>query len=89
MNTRYFPELAAGKHEAPAIHELVQLKSRDVLVSPIWKGEATMEIFDHPYLELPDLKPTAVVAGYRFSFAFTVDDILPLRDLRDNSLGNR
>jgi acetoacetate decarboxylase len=89
VNTRYFPELAAGKHEAPAVHELVQLKSRDVLVSPIWKGEATLRIFDHPYLELPDLRPTAVVAGYRFSFAFTVDDLLPLRDLRDSGLGNR
>lgn len=35
-----------------------------------------------PYLELQDLRPTAVVTGYRFSFALTVDDLLPLRDLR-------
>jgi acetoacetate decarboxylase len=82
VNTRHFPELVAGKHDLPAVHELVQLKSRDVHVSPIWKGEAAMEIFDHPYLELPDLRPTAVVAGYRFSFALTVDDLIPLRDLR-------
>ena len=41
-----------------------------------------MEIFDHPYLELPDLRPTSVFAGYRFSFALTVDDLIPLRDLR-------
>ena len=82
VNTRHFPELVAGKHDLPAVYELVQLKSRDVQVSPIWKGEAAMEIFDHPYLELPDLRPTAVVAGYRFSFAFTVDDLIPLRDLR-------
>jgi acetoacetate decarboxylase len=82
VNTRHFPELVAGKHDLPAVHELVQLKSRDVQISPIWKGEAAMEILDHPYLELPDLRPTAVVAGYRFSFAFTVDDLIPLRDLR-------
>lgn len=82
VNTRYFPELVAGKHDLPAVHELVQLKSRDVHISPIWKGSATLEFFAHPSLELPELRPIAVVAGYRFSFALTVDDLLPLRDLR-------
>jgi acetoacetate decarboxylase len=82
VNTRYFPDLAAGKHDMPVVHELVQLKSRDVQVSPIWKGDATLQILDHPYIELPEMRPTAVIAGYRFSFAFTVDDIMPLRDLR-------
>ena len=51
-------------------------------ISPIWKGDAALQIFDHPSLELCDLRPTAVLAGYRFSFALTVDDLLPLRDLR-------
>lgn len=83
VNTRYFPELVAGKHDRPAVHELVQLKSRDVQISPIWKGSATMSMLEHPYLELSDLSPTAVIAGYRFSFALTVDDLLPLRDLRN------
>jgi acetoacetate decarboxylase len=83
VNTRYFPELVAGKYTAPAVHELVQLKSRDIQISPIWKGEASLQIFDHPYLELPDLRPVAVFAGYRFSFALTVDDLIPLRDLRN------
>jgi acetoacetate decarboxylase len=83
VNTRHFPELVAGKHETPAIYELVQLKSRDVSVSPIWKGDATLQIFDHPYRELPELRPTKVVAGYRFSCALTVDDLILLRDLRE------
>ena len=82
VNTRYFPELVAGKHDRPAVHELVQLKSRDVQISPIWKGDAALDIFDHPTLELSDLRPSAVIAGYRFSFALTVDDLLPLHDLR-------
>lgn len=82
VNTRYFPELVADKYERPAVHELVQLKSRDVRMSPIWKGSAALELFQHPYIELPDLRPTAVIAGYRFSFALTVDDLQPLRDLR-------
>jgi acetoacetate decarboxylase len=82
LNVRYFPDLAAGAHERPSLHELVQLKSRNVQFSSIWKGEATLTFFDHPYLELTDLRPLRVLAGYRFSFAFTVDDLVHLRDLR-------
>jgi acetoacetate decarboxylase len=82
VNTRHFPELVAGLHDRPAVYELVQLKSRDVQISSIWKGEATLQIFDNPYLELPELRPTKVLAGYRFSCALTVDDLVLLRDLR-------
>lgn len=82
VNLRYFPELTKDKHMQPAIHELVQLKSRNVNISPIWKGDASLKIFDHPYIELPSLQPTAVIAGYRFSVAITVDDLLHLSDLR-------
>ena len=84
VNTRHFPELTAGRHERPAVYELVQLKSRDVHISPIWKGEAILQIFNHPYLELPDLRPVKVIAGYRFSCTLTVDDLVLLRDLREN-----
>lgn len=83
VNTRHFPELAAGKHDSPAVYELVQLKSRDVRLSPIWKGDAELTIFDHPYLELPEFRPVKTLAGYRFSCALTVDDLLVLRDLRE------
>lgn len=83
INTRYFPELIAGMHDRPAVHELVQLKSRDVAVSTVWKGDAELRVFDHPYLELPDLRPTEVLAGYRFACALTVDDLVLLEDLRD------
>jgi acetoacetate decarboxylase len=82
VNVRHFPELAAGKHDRPAVHELVQLKSRDVHVSPIWKGEASLRFLDHPSCELPALCPVKVGAGYRFSCALTVDDLVVLRDLR-------
>lgn len=82
VNMRHFPELVAGRHDRPAVHELVQLKSRDVQISPIWKGEASLQFFDHPYLELPTLRPVKVGAGYRFSCALTVDDLIFLKDLR-------
>lgn len=62
VNVRYFPELIKDKHDKPAIHELVQLKSRDVKISPIWKGEASLQIFDNPYTELSDLRPLNVIS---------------------------
>jgi len=82
LNVRYFPDLTGGRHDLPIIHELVQLKSRDVQVSPIWKGEADLKIFENPHTELPALKPERVIAGYRFSVAMTVDNLIPLKDLR-------
>lgn len=51
-------------------------------VSTVWRGEARLETFDPPYLELAKLRPVKVIAGYQFSFAFTVDDLLVPRDLR-------
>lgn len=47
-----------------------------------WTGEAELHLFDHPYLEVSDLAPSEVGAGFRFSFAFTVDDVVLLEDLR-------
>ena len=40
VNVRYFPTLESGKHDDPPVHELVQLKSRNVQFSTIWLGEA-------------------------------------------------
>lgn len=84
VNIRHFPELVSGLHDRPAVHELVQLKSRDVHISTIWKGDASLQIFDSPYLELADLRPARVIAGYRFSCALTVDDLIFLKDLRSS-----
>lgn len=83
--TRHFPDLRAGHHATPVVYDLVQLKSRDVAFSTIWRGEAELQVFEHPYCELPALRPVptgSAMTGYRFSFALTVDDLLLLRDLR-------
>jgi acetoacetate decarboxylase len=82
VNVRHFPTLQAGRHDQPPVHELVQLKSRNAQFSTIWTGGASLRIFDHPHLEVGDLAPIRVGAGFRFSFAFTVDDVVPLKDLR-------
>jgi len=82
FNVRLFPELAAGHHDRPAVHELVQLRSCDVAVSAIWRGDAELRFYDQPNLELPALAPQQTVGGYRFNIALTVDDLVTVSDLR-------
>lgn len=83
VNVRYFPDLAAGWSGRPLLHDLVQLKSRDVCVSQVWKGDAELALHPHPTLELSLLGPVRVGPGYRFSTALTVDELVVLKDLRD------
>lgn len=78
---RYFPNLQQGRHHAPLVNELVQLKSRDVKVSAISKGDANLDFVMMSDHELSDFKPVKVHAGYRFEVALTVDDLELLEKL--------
>jgi acetoacetate decarboxylase len=75
VNVRHFPRLAAGRHDEPHVHELVRARSRDRSVSSIWEGAAELELFDAVGEEHTLLAPLGVVRGYRFTFAYTVDDL--------------
>lgn len=82
VNVRHFARLAAGRHDDPAVHELVRARSRDRSVSTVWEGAATLELFDAPGEEHTLLAPQDVVRGYRFTFAYTVDDLETVREYR-------
>jgi acetoacetate decarboxylase len=75
VNVRHFPRLAAGHHHDPAVHELVRARSRDRSVSEIWEGAAELELFSAPAEEHTLLTPVRIARGYRFTFAYTVDDL--------------
>jgi acetoacetate decarboxylase len=81
VNVRHFPRLAAGAHDSPAVHELVAATSRDRVISEIWEGSATLELLDAPGEEHAALAPIRTGRGFRFTFAYTVDDLETLRDL--------
>lgn len=81
VNVRHFPRLAADHHDDPAVHELVRARSRDRSVSEIWEGPAELELFDAPGEEHTMLAPVGVERGYRFTFAYTVDDLETVREL--------
>jgi acetoacetate decarboxylase len=78
---RHFPRLAAGRHDDPAVHELVRARSRDRAAGEVWEGSATLRFHDAPSEELASLAPVRVGKGFRFSFAYTVDDLETARDL--------
>jgi hypothetical protein len=80
VNVRHFPRLAAGRHDDPAVHELVRARSRDRAVSAIWEGTAELELYPAPNEELAALAPVRTGKGFRFVFAYTVDDLETVRD---------
>ncbi len=80
VNVRHFPRLAAGRHGEPQVHELVRARSRDRSVSAVWEGAATLELSPAPGEEHTLLSPLEVVRGYRFTFAYTVDDLTTVRE---------
>ncbi len=77
---RHFPRLTAGRHDQPQVHELVRARSRDRSVSAIWEGPATLELSPAPGEEHTLLTPVSVARGYRFTFAYTVDDLETVRE---------
>jgi acetoacetate decarboxylase len=81
VNRRHFPRLAAGRHSDPAVHELVRARSRDRSISAIDEGPATLELFDAPAEEHAALAPVRMGKGFRFQFAYTVDDLETVREL--------
>jgi hypothetical protein len=80
VNVRHFPRLAAGRHDEPAVHELVRARSRDRASSPIWEGTSELELYPAPNEELAALAPVRTGKGFRFTFAYTVDDLETVRD---------
>lgn len=81
VNVRHFARLSAGRHAEPAVHELVRSVSRDRSVSPVWEGAAELELSAAPGEEHTLLDPVSVERGYRFTFAYTVDDLETVKEL--------
>lgn len=68
-HSRIFP---AWAEHGGSVDELVTGGSRDQAVADVWRGSATLELFDSPWEELSALRPVEVLGGYRFSFAETI-----------------
>ena len=63
------------------MHELVRAVSRDRSGSEAWEGSATLELHGAEHEEIDALAPVRIGRGYRFTFAYTVDDLETVREL--------
>ena len=50
-------------------------------VSEVWEGTATLALFGAGHEEVDALAPVRLGRGYRFTFAYTVDDLETVREL--------
>jgi acetoacetate decarboxylase len=81
VNLLHYPRLAAGMHDKPAIHELVENVPHDVKVEQAWVGDGTLSLPVCKGEELSDLAPVRCGKGIRASMAYVVDDLKTLKRL--------
>ncbi|TXS79086.1 acetoacetate decarboxylase [Streptomyces sp. me109] len=78
VNLRHFPDLRAGRHDKPAVHELVMAVLDDPAVSDAWVGTADLAFLAAHGEELADLPVQQVGKGFHFDLAYTVTDLATL-----------
>jgi acetoacetate decarboxylase len=77
---RYFPRLAAGYHNKPAVNELAMSITDNLTVAGAWVGEGELNIAEAQGEELHALAPSRIVSGFRYSLAYSVTDLRILED---------
>ncbi len=83
VNLLYTPRLAVGKHDKPAVHELVENVPHDVKIEQAWIGEGSLSLPVCRGEEISDLTPVRCGKGMRASMAYIVDDLKTLKDLSE------
>jgi acetoacetate decarboxylase len=77
---RYFPRLAAGYHDKPAVDELTMSITDNLTVAEAWTGEGELNLPEAQGEELHSLAPSRVVSGFRYSLSYSVADLRILED---------
>ncbi|KXU84461.1 acetoacetate decarboxylase [Paraburkholderia monticola] len=80
VNLRYFPRLAAGQHDTPAVNELVLSVMDNAQIADVWTGEGKLSLPLADGEEISDLAPVRVGVGFRGSMAYSVTDLKTLVD---------
>ena len=81
VNLLHTPRLAAGMHDKPAIHELVENVPHDIKIEQAWVGDGTLTLTVAKGEELSDLAPIRCGKGVRASTAYIVDDLKTLKQV--------
>jgi acetoacetate decarboxylase len=77
---RYFPRLAAGYQDKPAVDELAMSITDNLTVAEAWVGEAELRLPEAQGEELHALAPSRIESGFRFSLSYSVTDLKILED---------
>jgi hypothetical protein len=77
---RYFPRLAAGYQDKPAVDELTMSITDNLTVAEAWVGEAELVLPEARGEELHALAPKRIESGFRYSLAYSVTDLKILED---------
>jgi acetoacetate decarboxylase len=77
---RYFPRLAAGYQDKPAVNELAMSITDDLTVVNAWVGEGELYLPEAKGEELHALAPKRIESGFRYSLAYSVTDLRILED---------
>ena len=62
LHTRWLPRIECDGTDT--VDELVTMSGIDVELGPVWKGDATLELFESPVEELLDLAPRELIGGF-------------------------
>lgn len=68
---RWMPSIE--RHAPDALSELIASGSASVEAGPAWRGDATLELFDSPTVELAELEVREIIAGYYRQVGVTWD----------------
>jgi len=77
---RYFPRLAKGQRDQPAVNELTVSITDDLKLVDPWRGESQLSFPRVPGEELNALGPIKVGAGFRYGLSYSVADLEIVKD---------
>jgi acetoacetate decarboxylase len=72
---RYFPRLAAGFQDKPAVNELAMSITDNLTVAGAWIGKGELHFPEANGEELHVLAPRRIEAGFRYSLSYSVSDL--------------
>ncbi len=79
VNVRYFPRLAAGEHDKPAVNELVMSITDNLRIVDMWTGEGEIRLPEVAGEEMHMLAPVQTGLGFRCSMSYSVTDLRTLQ----------
>ena len=77
---RYFPRLAKGQQDKPAVNELTVSITDNLKLVDMWRGEGQLSLPKASGEELHTLGPVKVGAGLRYGLSYSVTDLEIVKD---------